>query len=161
MRLVDNAELFIATSNYYQEPIMFKKTLMMSAVTGAMIFANSISLAADKDRTRLHDPDESMEQSKDQDRVRDQDQLKDQDRTGDMVYGRQLMSEQERNQYRKQMRAAKTDKERAQIRAEHHERMQVRAKERGVTLPDEPPAMGSGMGGGMGAGSGMGAGGKR
>lgn len=73
------------------------------------------------------------------------------------------MTEQERNQYRNQMRAAKTDEERAQIRAEHHERMQARAQERGVTLPDDPPARGSGMGPGrsMGGGGGMGNGGRR
>jgi len=58
------------------------------------------------------------------------------------------------------MRAAKTAEEREKIRAEHHERMKVRAKERGVKLPDEPPARGGmmGPGGGMGPGSGMGPG---
>ena len=32
-----------------------------------------------------------------------------------------------------------TDEERQQIRWEHHVRMQERAKERGMTLPNEPP----------------------
>jgi len=52
--------------------------------------------------------------------------------------GSQLMAREERNQYRNQVRAAKT------------------AKERGVTLPDEPPARGRlmGPGGVMGPGSG-------
>ena len=79
----------------------------------------------------------------------------------EQVYGSQLMTREERVAYRAKMRAAKTPEEREKIRAEHHEQMKVRAKERGVTLPDMPPAMGGGMGpggGGMGPGGGMGGG---
>ena len=76
------------------------------------------------------------------------------------VYGSQLMTKQERAEYRAKMRSAKSAEEREQVRTGHHERMEVRAKERGVTLPDEPPARGGGMGpGGMGPGGGMGTGG--
>jgi hypothetical protein len=59
------------------------------------------------------------------------------------------------------MRTSKTAEEREQIRNEHHERMKARAKERGMTLPDEPPARGGmmGPGGGMGSGGGMSPGG--
>ncbi len=78
------------------------------------------------------------------------------------IYGSQLMTAQERNEYRARMRAAKTQEERERIRAENHERMQQRAKERGVTLPEVPPGRGPGMGagadrepgGGMGRGRG-------
>ena len=54
------------------------------------------------------------------------------------------------------MRAAKTEQEREKIRNEHHEQMMARAKERGVTLPDVPPAGGGmmGPGGGMRQGGG-------
>jgi hypothetical protein len=76
----------------------------------------------------------------------------------EQVYGSQLMTQQERAEQRTKMRAAKTAEEREQIRKEHHERMNERAKERGVTLPDEPPARGSGMGAGGGMGSGGGRG---
>ena len=70
-----------------------------------------------------------------------------------LVRGRQLMTDEERAEHRKKMRAAKTAEEREQIRKEFHEQMKARAKERGITLPDEPPAMGGGMGpGGMGPG---------
>ena len=71
------------------------------------------------------------------------------------------MTQQERNEFRARMRAAKTVQEREQIRNQHHEQMQIRAKERGVTLPDEPPARGGGMGPGAEAGwaGGMGPGG--
>jgi len=73
------------------------------------------------------------------------------------IYGRQLMTVTERKEYLAKMRAAKTAEERERIRAEHHTQMQIRAKERGVTIPDEPPANrgpGSGMGGGKGPGGG-------
>ena len=81
----------------------------------------------------------------------------------EQIYGSQLMTQQERTEYRVKMRAAKTAQEREQIRNEHHEQLKERAKERGVTLPDEPPVRGGGMGpggGGMGhGGGGMGPGG--
>ena len=126
---------------------MFKKTLTMSVLTGALVFTSGFALADDQDRTRLQD--------------KDQTKSKVQDRDQDRIYGSQLMTKQERNEFRNRMRSAKTAEEREQIRAEHHERMMVRAKERGVTLPDDPPARGSGMGpgGAMAPGGGMGPGG--
>lgn len=95
----------------------------------------------------------AQDQSRTQDQTRTQDQVRDRD-----IYGSQLMTPQERANYRKRMQSAKTVQEREQIRAEHHKQMQARAKERGVTLPDQPPARGGGMGPGMGGG-GMGGGG--
>lgn len=80
------------------------------------------------------------------------------------IYGSQMMSNQERLEHRSKVNAAKTAQAREQVRLEHHEQMQLRAKERGVTLPDAPPAQGAGMrqgagsGGGMGPGGGMGGG---
>jgi len=81
------------------------------------------------------------------------------------IYGSQLMTKQERIEHRNKLRAAKTVEERDQVRLQHHEQMQLRAKEKGVTLPDAPPAMGGGQGqgqgmggmGGMGPGAGRGA----
>jgi hypothetical protein len=70
------------------------------------------------------------------------------------IYGSQLMTRQERIEYRNQMRALKTQEERNAFRLEHHNRMQERAKERGLTLPDAPPAQGGGKGRGMGPGMG-------
>jgi len=75
----------------------------------------------------------------------------------EQVYGSQLMTQQERTEYRAKMRSAKTAQEREKIQKEHHEQMKERAKERGVTLPDDPPGRGGGMGpgrGGMGPGGG-------
>lgn len=77
------------------------------------------------------------------------------------IYGSQLMTQKERRDYRLKIRQAKTVQEREQIRAEHHKQMQERAKERGVTLPDVPPAQGMhrGVWPGAGPGAGMGPGG--
>ncbi|MGA8010253.1 MAG: hypothetical protein WCA24_12785 [Thiomonas sp.] len=71
------------------------------------------------------------------------------------IYGSQLMTQKERREYRLKMRQAKTVEQREQIRAENHKSMQERAKERGVKLPDTPPARGMRSGGGgMGPGGG-------
>jgi hypothetical protein len=71
----------------------------------------------------------------------------------DQIYGSQLMTQEERTEYHAKMRAAKTVEEREQIRNEHHEIMQDRAKKLGVSLPDEPSYNRGGRG--MGSGSGM------
>lgn len=92
------------------------------------------------------------------------------DTPAEPIFGSQLMTEQERVEHRNAMRAARTDEERATVRANHHEQMVLRAKERGVTLPAVPPeqpprrGMGPGMSGGgqgMGMGQGQGMGGGR
>ncbi|MFO7603135.1 MAG: hypothetical protein R6X06_04885 [Gammaproteobacteria bacterium] len=54
----------------------------------------------------------------------------------DEVYGWQLMSEQERAEHRAKMQSMKTAEERERFRYEHHQKMEQRAKERGVTLPE-------------------------
>jgi hypothetical protein len=97
----------------------------------------------------------------DQDQTRTQDKFLTQDQINKMpdqdIYGSQLMTQQERDAHRNKMRAAKTYEEQQRIRNEHHKQMQVRAKERGVTLPDAPPAnRGPGMGPGPGGGGGGG-----
>lgn len=122
---------------------MFIRTIAISLFAGALAVSAGPLFAADQVR----------------DRTQDQTQAQDQER----IYGSQLMTQQERNEYRARMRAAKTAEEREQIRNEHHEQMKIRAKERGVTLPDTPPAAGGGMrqGGGTGAGSGRSGGGMR
>ena len=75
------------------------------------------------------------------------------------VYGSQLMTEQERLEQRQRMRNATSPEEREQIRLEHHQRMQERARQQGVTLPEQPaPGMGPGQGMGPGKGMGMGQG---
>jgi len=78
------------------------------------------------------------------------------------IYGSQLMTPAERTEYQSKMRALKTDKERDAFRLDHHDKMTVRAAEKGITLPNSPPAVGKGpkanSGIGAGPGSGVGAG---
>ena len=62
-----------------------------------------------------------------------------------MIFGSQLMSAQERIEHRERLLNAKTNEEREQIRKEHHARMEVRAKEQGMKLPDKPPSNGGRM----------------
>ena len=64
------------------------------------------------------------------------------------VYGSELMTGEERERYRERLSNAQSAEDRERIRSEHHEQMQERARERGVTLPDTPPRGGPGMGNG-------------
>jgi hypothetical protein len=75
------------------------------------------------------------------------------------IFGGRMMTQEERAEYHARMRAAKTVAERRKVRKEQHDAMVARAKERGVSIPDDPTARGPGMGaaGGMGS-SGMGSG---
>jgi hypothetical protein len=114
---------------------MMKKMVMLSLAAGTLAFSIGVAAAAD--------PNPAQQQIQAQ----------------EQIYGSQIMTQQERDAFRMKMRGAKTPEEREQIRLEHHEKMKKIAKERGLTLPDEPPAQGGGMGpGGMGPG-GMGPGG--
>jgi hypothetical protein len=74
------------------------------------------------------------------------------------AYGWQLMTDQERAEHRMKMRSFRTNEEREAYRLEHHQLMQERAREQGVTLPDEPLPRGQGFGMGAGRGPGGGAG---
>jgi len=131
---------------------MKKSSLLASALFAVMLLPAGVVMAADqvRDQDRLQDKDQLQDPTRDQ--------LRDQDKDQDRIYGSQLMTDKERLEYRNRMRAAKTAEEREKIRNEHHERMKVRAREQGKTLPDEPPKTGAGMGPGPAAG-GMGPGG--
>lgn len=85
------------------------------------------------------------------------------DQTRERIYGSQLMTQQERLEHRERMRTMQTNEQRETYRQEHHKKMQERAQERGVTIPDDPPpraGMGPG-GGGMGPGGASAGGGGR
>jgi hypothetical protein len=136
-----------------EENIMLKNTLLISALATVLAINANPVLAADKEQDRTQDrmqlQDKELKLSPEQQKMRDQER----------IYGSQLMTNQERTEYRARLSAAKTVQERKKIRKEHHEAMKLRAKERGVTLPDEPPEQGRmmdpmGPGGGMGPGSG-------
>lgn len=128
-----------------------KKLFVVSVVMSALLVTSGLTYAEDQKR----DQDRAqLQQGKNLTQEQDQEQ----------VYGSQLMTQEERMQHRAQMRSATTEAEREQIRSEHHERMVMRAKERGVSIPDEMPPRGHKMGTGKGMGpagmgqNGMGAG---
>ena len=129
-----------------------------AAVSLSAVMVPSGAMAQDKiqDQTKDQLKDNTKDQLKDQ--TKDQDKLQTQDRTQDLIYGSQLMTQTERNQYRAQMRNLKTAQEREAFRLQHHEQMKVRAQEKGVALPDQPPMGGAGFGPGAGAGVGAGMG---
>ncbi|MBW4056898.1 MAG: hypothetical protein HIU83_16185 [Proteobacteria bacterium] len=124
-----------------------RKSVLLYVIATSLLLPSGFVFAADQQR--------------DQDRTKDKIQDQKQDKSQVQIYGSQLMTQQERAEYSARMRAAKTVKEREQIRTQHHELMKARAKAKGITLPDVPPARGMGMGpgGGMGPGNGMGPGG--
>lgn len=130
------------------EGTMQRKKIILAILAGAVFMSGEALWAAQQDPVK----EKVQTQTKEQERI----------------YGSEMMTEKERNEYRERMRKAKTEQEREKIRSEHHARMLERAKERGVKIPDEPPAKGGGMGpgggkgpgaGGMGPGGGMGSGG--
>jgi hypothetical protein len=67
-----------------------------------------------------------------QDREQAQAQTQASKGAGEGVYGGNLMTVQERNQYRAELGALKTDEERLEYKARHREKMELRAKERGI-----------------------------
>lgn len=111
-----------------------QETVLMPLLAGFLLLSAGTAIAADQERTQ------EMTQTQNQ----------------ELIYGSQLMTPQERAEYRDKIRAAKSVEERERIRKEHHEKMKERAQARGVMLPDEPAAGGSGMGRGGGMGSGGG-----
>ncbi|MBW2645957.1 MAG: hypothetical protein JRE23_07240 [Deltaproteobacteria bacterium] len=84
----------------------------------------------------------------------------------EQMFGSQLMTPEERMEYHNKMRSLKAQEEREEFRLEHHKKMMERAKEKGVTLPETPPAGGratcpKGRMGPRGSGMGAGGGGRR
>ena len=96
---------------------------------------------------RLHTQDRMKDMLHDQDRLKDQDKLKDQDQDqlqdrdrlhdqdGQPIYGIELMTPAEITAYMTRMRSLETVQERNAYREQHRNEIQVRARERGVTIP--------------------------
>ena len=110
---------------------MLSQKIIFSALAGSFMYFGGAIYAADQ----------VQDKTKDQTRLRDKDQ----------IYGSQLMTDQERIEHRTQMRNLKTLKERQAYQLEHHKKMQERAKEKGITIPDEPMRGPGGMGPGGGS----------
>jgi hypothetical protein len=92
-----------------------------------------------RDRVRVEDPAQDRQQDRDRIHAPDGTQNGNQG-----IYGGELMNAQERNQYREQLRLTESDPNaRSQFLKQHQQKMQLRAKEKNVDLPD-PPTSGSG-----------------
>jgi hypothetical protein len=96
---------------------------MASACVALMLGADAVAQAPDRPAEPLAEPREQQIRPGSASRGHDGD-----------IFGYQLMTERERNEYRERLRAAASDEELSRIRREHRERMQSRARERGVTL---------------------------
>ena len=110
---------------------MISRTVIAAVVAGVVSLFPVASMAAEQERSEVQTQMQEQEQ----------------------IYGSQIMTPGEITEHRAKMRSLKTEAEREAYRREHHQMMQERAQEHGITLPDEPPASGGGM---MGPGSGMG-----
>ena len=121
---------------------------MLKIISSAVVcLIATTAFANDKEQVQTKDQIQQQTQTQDLERVRDRDQ----------IYGSQLMTSQERSEHRANMRNMKTKQEREAYQLEHHKKMQDRARERNLNLPDTPPNnKGNGMspGGGMGPGGG-------
>lgn len=92
------------------------RVLLAPALSIALMMYSCFALAAEQERVQ-----ENMQ-------------------TQQQVTGKELMTAQERAEHHARMQAATTQEERQQIRRKQHELMKERAKERGLSIPDEPPA---------------------
>lgn len=126
-----------------------------SFVLGLAIGIGAPLAMADEDQAR--DRDWDRERAGTHERSESETRTQSQMREGDAIYGAQMMSDEERASYRRRMREATTAQQRDQIRSEHHAEMVKRARERGISLPEDPPSRPGP--GGMGRGPGYGDGG--
>jgi hypothetical protein len=110
-----------------------KKVITLGVLAGSLLAISGVTLAAEEVKEQVRNRTQTETQP---------------------VLGRQIMTPEEKAQQRTKMRNATSTEEREKVRSEHHEEMKARAKEQGVTLPDEPPMQGQGgmRGGGMGGG---------
>jgi hypothetical protein len=97
-------------------------------------------------RDRVTNPSQSGDQIRKKDQLRKKDQVHKPADAGQGqkgIYGSQLMSVEERNEFQEQLRLTENNPEaRTRLMAEHREKMQQRAKAKGVGI-DEAPANGA------------------
>lgn len=86
--------------------------------------------AMSQDRTLDQQRLQTRERTQDREQV--QAQTRESKGAGEGVYGGNLMTVQERNQYRAELGALTTEEERLEYKARHREKMELRARERGI-----------------------------
>lgn len=94
--------------------------------------------ANDRLQAKARDQEQNREMVQEQKRI----QAPDSDMGPDSgIYGYELMSVEERNRYREQLQLVQSDPEKkTRFLAQHREKMQARAKARGVPLDDSSEA---------------------
>ena len=105
-----------------------KKLIILSGLATAAILSSLVAFAADQMQDKATDVKQDQTQSP-------------------QTTGNRMTTREERQNQRAKMRSTTTKEEREKIRAEHHEKMKVRAKEQGKVIPENPPAGGMGGGG--------------
>lgn len=144
---------------------MRTRTIRQAILAGVAITSLALGVTQAAAQTQQQDQSRQQEQTGQQ----TEQQAGTWDRQAEQTFGlgrglgRQLMTQAEWREHQQKMRTM-TAQEREQYRLETHARMQERAKERGIMLPDTPMgprsgAPGTGMGPGPGAGPGGGPGG--
>ncbi len=108
--------------------------LFSSLLFTVIVFNNTTVYAADAVAKEATKPEQNVKKQRDE--------SKEKMKSREQVYGSSLMTEEERIKHREHMQSAKTEEEREQIRQQHHEKMAKRAKEQGVSLPEDPAMRG-------------------
>jgi len=135
---------------------MIKRTFILSVMVCALSLLTALDSIAEEPQIPMQGPIRMQRQRQVQESNQIQGRVRRNTQKKIYIYGSQLMTEQERMEYREKMLRLKTAREREAYRLEHHKKMQIRAREKGVKLPDEIP---TGVGGGRGPGGNGGLGG--
>ena len=90
----------------------------------------------DVDRDRLQTRDRTGVATHDRERIQDRTHAPDDAKQQEHMYGYDLMTEEERVAYRERLMKAKNAEEMEQIKAQHREEIQVRARNRKVEIDD-------------------------
>ena len=115
---------------------------------GLAVTGSNLASAQEQASKRQEIKTQTQEQAREHREIKTQtqEQIKTQEQARERIYGHDLMTEQERNEYRERLRAMNTEEERNAFRAQHHEEMKKRARERNMEIPDDVPAQGMGKG---------------
>lgn len=115
------------------------KQVIWGIIAGSLLIINSIDIFAESDH-HGQQLGGHQEKSRDYDNLQYKDKIRHhkniKKHKQKRAYGCELMSKEEKRQHRKHLKSLKTEEERKQYRLEHHKKMQARAKEQGVNLPD-------------------------
>lgn len=90
----------------------------------------------DLDRDRLHTRDRSGFADQERERTQKRTNAPDDAKQAEHMYGYDLMTEEERVAYRERLVKAESAEEKEQVKAQHREEIQVRARNRNIEIDD-------------------------